>query len=142
MNLSQAMLFHAILSWPSYISTNLQPFIVKHTIDLHNMILNESRLSLLEIFMGLKSSFNFNKFYTFGSPVFVLELTLQQEHKISCQKLCSKLGVCVGKSHKYAGNISLVLDPLTSFVSPQFHLVHDDEFTSLLSKRIDILPLD
>jgi len=90
--------------------------------------------------MSLKSSFDFNIFYTFGSPVFVLESTLQQVHKISRWKPRSKLGVYVGKSHEHAGNITLVLDPLTSFVLPQFHLVHDDEFLSVISKCIDILP--
>ena len=38
--------------------------------------------------------------------------------------------------------MSLILDPSTSFVSPQFHVVHDDDFTSVLRKRVDILPPD
>ena len=34
------------------------------------------------------------------------------------------------------------MDPITNFVSPQFHTVHDDNFTSVLRKRVDILPPD
>ena len=35
-----------------------------------------------------------------------------------------------------------MLDPSINFISPQFHLVHDDDFASVVRKRIDILPPD
>ena len=141
-NLARTMLFHAMLSWSTHVTTHLWPFAIKHAIDLHNATPNNSGLSPMELFTGLKSSFDFSKFHTFGSPAYVLEPTLQSGHKIPRWNPRSKLGVYLGKSAEHAGNVSLILDPSTSYVSPQFHVVHDDDFTSVLRKRVDILPPD
>ena len=45
------------------------------------------------------------------------------------------------KSVQHAGNVSLVLNLSTGHVSPQFHVVFDDWFTSANSTRLDD-PLD
>ena len=37
------------------------------------------------------------------------------------------------------GNVSLILNPNTNVFSAQLYIVYDDEFTSVLRKRIDIL---
>ena len=52
----------------------------------------------------------------------------------------SKIGVCLGKSSERAGNVSLMLDPKIMFFLPQFYLAHDDDFTSVRPKRIEMLP--
>ena len=87
----------------------------------------------MEIFTGFKSTFDFSKFHTFGSPAYVLVPILQTGNKIPRSDPRSKLGVCLGKNTEHIGNDSLTLDPITGFVSPQF------DFTSILRKRIDIL---
>ena len=141
-NLARTMLFHAMISWSTHVSTNLWPFAIKHAIDLHNATPGNSGLSPIEIFTGLKTSFDFTKFHTFGSPAYVLEPTLQAGHKLPRWNPRSKVGVHLGKSSEHAGNVSLILDPTTNFASAQFHIVHDDDFTSVLRKRTDILPPD
>ena len=92
------------------------------------------------MFTGFKSSFDHAKFHTFGSLAYVLEPVLQSWNKITRWNPRSKVGACVGKSSEHAGNMSLIFDPITNFVSPQFHIVHDDEFTSALRNRIYLLP--
>ena len=118
---------------------NLQPFAIKYAIDLHNTTPKENGLSLLEVFSGYKSSFDFSKFYTFTSPKYILELILQSENKIPCWNSHLKLGIYLGKSVEYARNVSLILDLISNFVSPPFHKVHDDNFTLFLHKRVHIL---
>ena len=81
-NLARTMLFHAMISWPQHITTNLWPFAIKHAVDSHNATPGVSGLSPLEFFSGLKSSFDFTKFHTFGSPTFILEPTSQAGNKI------------------------------------------------------------
>ena len=82
------------------------------------------------------------KFHIFGSPTYVLELTLQSGNKIPWWNSHSKLGIYLGKSSEHAGNVSLILDLITNYVSPQFHTVYDDNFTSVLRQRVNILPPD
>ena len=35
-NLARAMLFHAMISWPSHVNANLWPHAIKNAIDFHN----------------------------------------------------------------------------------------------------------
>jgi len=41
----------------------------------------------------------------------------------------SRLGVYLGHSPCHAGSVTLVLNPKTMYVSPQFHVVIDDKFS-------------
>ena len=46
----------------------------------------------------------------------------------------------LGKSRNHASNASLVYDPNENFISPQFHLVHDDEFHTVIRSNPNTLP--
>ena len=46
----------------------------------------------------------------------------------------------IGKSKNHAANVSLVYDPNTNCISPQFHLVHDNEFHTVTSSSSNTLP--
>ena len=45
----------------------------------------------------------------------------------------SHLGICLYHSPTHAGNIILVLNPKTGLVFPQFHIVFDNEFSTVSS---------
>ena len=70
----------------------------------------------------------------------MLEPTLQSGSKTPRWNPRSKLGMCLGKSAEHAGDVSLILDLSINFASPQFHVAHDDDFASVLRKRVGILP--
>ena len=70
--------------------------------------------------------------HTFGCPVFVLDHRLQGSVAGPPKwDPRSRLGVFVGRSPFHAGSVALVLNPRTGLVSPQYHLVFDDEFTTI-----------
>ncbi|KAL7447818.1 hypothetical protein ACHAXS_000095, partial [Conticribra weissflogii] len=52
----------------------------------------------------------------------------------------ARLGIYVGCSPNHAGNVALVLNPKTGLVSPQFHVVFDDEFTTVPHLRKGTVP--
>ena len=41
------------------------------------------------------------------------------------------MGIYVGRSPFHAGSVALVLNPRTGHVSPQYHVVFDDDFTTV-----------
>jgi hypothetical protein len=41
------------------------------------------------------------------------------------------MGIYVGRSPLHADNVSLTLNPKTGHISPQFHVVYDDDFTTV-----------
>ena len=52
----------------------------------------------------------------------------------------SRLGIYVGHSPFHAGSVALVLNPTTGLVSPQYHLVFDDDFTTVPFLRLGTEP--
>ncbi len=50
------------------------------------------------------------------------------------------MGIYVGRSQHHAGNVALVLNPKTGLVSPQFHVVFDDDFTTVPHLRKGTVP--
>ena len=52
----------------------------------------------------------------------------------------SKPAVFLEKSRQHASNASLAYDPSTHHMSPQFHLVHDDEFQTVNRSNSNNLP--
>ena len=52
----------------------------------------------------------------------------------------SRLGIYVGNSPAHAVTVALVLNPRTGHVLPQFHIVFDDLFTTILFMKKSQLP--
>jgi len=78
--------------WPDVVTIDLWPFALRMAADMHNATPGPSGLSPEEIFTRQKGRPDqLLDFHTFGCPVFVLDPSLQQGHKIpkwqprSCQ---------------------------------------------------------
>jgi hypothetical protein len=138
---AQTMLLHAICHWPDAISEEFWPFALKLAVDIHNYTPGDSGLSPDEIFSGIKSTRNrFRDFHPFGCPVFVLEASLQDGHLIPKWKPRSRMAVYLGNSPNHATTVPLVLNLSTGLVSPQYHLVFDDHFSTTNCLHTDKLP--
>jgi hypothetical protein len=73
-----------------------------------------------------------SNFHTFGSPCYILDARLQSGLKtIPKWKPCAQMSIYVGRSPLHASNVSLVLNPWTGHILPQFHVVYDDDFTTV-----------
>jgi hypothetical protein len=74
-----------------------------------------------------------NNFHFFGSPCFVLEPALADGNPHpKWQEWCYH-GVYIGHSPKHTSTIAIVYNPTTGLISPAFHVVLDDKFTSILN---------
>jgi hypothetical protein len=137
---ARTMLIHAMLCWPDIITEDLWPFAVQLAVDLHNMTPTSTGLSPMEVFTGAKKSFDPSSCHTFGCPIYVLEPTLRQNHKIPRWKPRSRVGIYLGFSPNHASSVPLVLSTTTGLVSPQYHVVFDDNFTTTTSFKENQVP--
>ena len=84
---------------------------------------------------------NLKEYHPFGCLVFVLDLRLQGgqigPHKWEPR---SRVGIYLGHSPMHYGSVALVLNPQTGNVSPQYHTVFDDNFTTVQHMRDGTLP--
>ena len=68
--------------------------------------------------------------HTWGCPVYILEAKTAQG-KMPKWEPRSRLGIYLGNSPCHAGSVALVLNPKTLNISPQYHVVFDDHFSTI-----------
>ncbi len=131
---SQTLLLHMKQMLPEYVSTILWPFALKCCKDcLNNLVHCADNQKPYKLLAGLESSkIIMSKFHTFGCPCHVLDHWLQSGYgAIPKWESCPWMGIYVGCSPSHASNVALILNPRTGHVSPQLHVVFDDDFTTV-----------
>jgi hypothetical protein len=85
-----------------------------------------------ELWTGLKcNSSPLTRAHTWGCPVYVLDPKLQDGKKIPKWKSRARQGIFVGFSPFHSTSVPLVLNPKTQHISPQFHVIFDDDFSTV-----------
>jgi len=80
-------------------------------------------------------------FHPFGCPAYVLDARLQGGvSKVPRWEPRSRLGVYLGHSPHHAGSVALILNLTTGHVSPQYHVIFDDDFTTIEHLRSGTVP--
>ena len=75
-------------------------------------------------------------YHTFGCPVYILDSRLQTNPKgVPKWEPRSRLGIYAGHSPSHAGSVALVLNPKTGLMSPQYHVIYDDQFSTFHHMR-------
>jgi hypothetical protein len=135
---TRTMLLFAMNKWPDMLSTSLWPYGLRMSSDAENSTpqIREDQ-SPLEMFTRVKVRPKLKHFHTFGCPTYILDNNLAAGKSIPKWKFRSRLGVYLGPSPNHAKTVSLVLNPRTGHVSPQFHLKHDDFFETISGKSTD-----
>ena len=128
---ARTLLLHAKRHWPEAIGTILWPFALKAFEDRRNhWRLDDKGRSPIQKFSNVYSTPDIKNWYTFGCPVFVLE-EKAANGVIPKWNPRSRVGIYLGHSPCHAGSVALVLNPKTLHVSPQYHVVFDDNFTTV-----------
>ena len=114
---------HAKRIWLKVINATLWPYALLATAKRHKKLsLDENSDSSLEKFSGTKEEIMSIGWHTWGCPIFVLAEEYQKRVGVR---------VYLGYSPVHVGNVALVLNLLTGHVGPQYHVVFDDEFTTV-----------
>ena len=141
---SRTILLHAQRHWPEYITTMMWPFALLAAADrMNNLHIDMDGLTPEMKFSkatGMKT--RLNEFHTFGCPVYILDARLQSAGGPGPPKWDprARLGIYVGHSPIHAGSVALVLNPKTGLVSPQYHVVFDDDFSTVPNLRANTVP--
>jgi len=132
--LARAMMLHATLMWPDSANLELWPFAMDHAVYLYNhMPRPDTFKAPIELFS--KTAFSdythLHRLHVFGCPVYVLDPKLQDEKKLPKWNPRSRRGQFLGYSPDHATTVGRILNLKTGFVSPQYHVIYDDKFTSV-----------
>ena len=133
LSISRAMLFHYAIHWPEVAQIQLWPLAVLHATYLHNHLPRpEIGLSPLELFSRVRQRpTNLTKLHVWGAPAYVLDKAIADGKSLPRWRPRSGRFVHVGISPDHRGMIPLVMNLDTGKITPQFHVVLDDHFTTV-----------
>jgi hypothetical protein len=135
---ARTMLLYAVHKWPSQTNLSLWPYALRTATEVANITPTKTGApSPLETFTGVPIRPQLRHYHTFGSPVYCLDKDLQAGKSVPKWQARSRLGIYLGPSPNHARSVSLVLNPTTGHVSPQFHLRHDDFFETVTGRATD-----
>ena len=131
---ARTMMLHAIIMWPEEANTELWPMAMDQAVFIWNHLpRQDSRLAPAEVLSGriFQNYDHLQRLHVFGSPCFVLDPKLQDGKSLPKWKRRARQGQYLGVSKEHASNVANILNPTTDSISPQFHVVHDDLFTTV-----------
>jgi hypothetical protein len=135
---ARAMLINAAIHWPDMSDRmlSLWPYAMDQAVFLwNNLPSQDNGMAPLEIFSQQKTANDYEhlrRAHTFGCPVFVLDPKLQSTGgKVPKWSPRSKRGMFLGISLDHATSIGRILNLITGSITPQFHVVYDDFFTTV-----------
>lgn len=137
---ARAMMMHQLIHWPEEFDPALWPFAMEHAVYIwNNMPKQRSGLTPAELFSGMKSPQNdaMTRARVWGCPVFVLDPKLQDGKKIPKWTKRSRQGMYLGASPEHSSTVGRVLNTITGYISPQYHVVYDELFQTVHGKLTD-----
>ena len=81
-------------------------------------------------FSGFETRVDLKNYHPFGSPVYVLNNSLQARKSHNKWIDRSRVGIFLQYSQNHSSSVPLVLNTASGNVSPQFHCIYDDEFAT------------
>ena len=139
-NCACSQLIHAMHHWPDVITAELWPYPIKMVVDVHNNSPSNHDLSPVKLFTGAKRQANLNLMHLFGCLAFILDKNIYNGGHTPKWDPRSEGGVYLGLSPDHTSNVGLIFNPKTRHVSPQYHVIYDDDFTSVIHQSAPTWP--
>ena len=118
--------------WPMAIDLSLWPYALRAATQYHNQLRTDtSGKSPIEKFANVQVGTNMHHMHTFGCPVYALNNALASGNSLPKWSPRARLGINIGPSPRHARSVTLVLNPSTGLVSPQYHVKFDEFFESV-----------
>jgi hypothetical protein len=132
---ARANMLHAAFHWTEHANIKLWPQAVDYAVWVFNRLPSvETGLSPNELWSNTRSTSNdLRRTHPFGCPVFVLDPVLQDGNKLPKWNARARRGMFVGFSPHHSSLVPLILNISTGKITPQYHVVFDDKFQTVVS---------
>ena len=130
------MFIHVKHRWPEVVQPCLCPLALKQAeFNLNNLRLSKSGKLRSENFSAMHNKIDIRHCHTFGFLVCVIDARLQGAGFIPKWDKRVRVGAYVRRSPIHAGNVSLILNLSMGHVSPQFHVLFDENNSTVPSLK-------
>ena len=132
--MARSMMLHSSLRWKQGVDSSLWPMAVDYAVHIYNHLPGSNGQCPADLFTGaLIPRHQLKNIHVWGCPVYVLDPKLQQGKKLPRWEPRSRQGVFVGYSPVHSSDVPLVLNLQSGSISPQYHVVFDDSFSTVQS---------
>ena len=131
-------MLHSHIHWPEEKDDQLWPMALSHAAHLYKHTPNERNgIAPIQVFSKTVSDGQqLRNLHTWGCPTYVLEPKLTEAGgKIPKWKPRSRRAQHMGVSPVHAETLSLVHNLKTGYISPQCHVVFDDDFETVYASE-------
>lgn len=138
---ARAMLMHMVIHWPDCSDLALWPFALNYSVFIWNHLpKQESGLCPEEIFTSTRIDVAniLSRIKVWGCPTYVLDPTLQDGKKLPKWHPRSRRGQFLGFSNQHSSTVGLVLNLRTGHISPQYHVVYDELYSTVTTTEYDL----
>ena len=144
MSIARTMMLHAAIHWPAMADSSLWPMAVQYATYLYNNVPDPTTgISPNDLFTRTRFDHHrFHDVHVWGCPVYILDKKISDGNKLPRWKPRSHRGVFMGLSPLHASSVPLVLNPETGAITPQYHVVFDDQFSSVAVAPEDLPNLE
>ena len=138
-SMARTMMLHAKMRWPKAVTTKLWPMALKHAQHLINHLPDTNNVCPMDLILKTTVPRQaLMNMHVWGCPSFVLDPKLQDGGHIPKFEPRARQGLNLGWSPNHASTVPLILNLTTGNVSPQFHVVFDDWFTTVDSSELSL----
>ena len=132
-SIARTMMMHAAIHWPEVSDPSLWPMAVKYAAHVYNRVPNvDSGVCPLDLFTRQRwKQMQLHDLHVWGCPVYVLDKRIADGIKIPKWAPRSNRYIYMGVSEKHSSSVPLVLNPESGVISPQFHVVIDEWFSTI-----------
>jgi hypothetical protein len=142
-NMARSLILHASAHWKDGIDSSLWPMAVTYATHLYNHLPNAQGLCPADLFTGSTvPRHRLKDIHVWGCPIYILDPQLQAGQKLPRWEPRSRRGVFMGFSNLHSSEVPLVLNLETGSITPQFHVVFDDLFSTVSSVERENEPPD
>jgi hypothetical protein len=130
--------------WPQMVDQMFWPFAIKEVAERMNSlhIDTEGHTPESKIYGVNIENIPVKIFHTMFCPCYILDSRLHNAGSVGPPKWEPRSNICVHLGHSpfHAGSVALVCNPSTGHVSPQYHVVFDDDFTTVPDMEAGTIP--
>ena len=132
---ARANMIHSAFHWPEFATVKLWPQALDYAVWVFNRLPSSTTgLSPNELWSQSRDySHDLRRAHVFGCPVYVLDPKLQDGGKLPKWSPRARRGMFVGYSKQHSSLVPLGLNITTGKITPQFHVVFDDKFETVVS---------
>jgi len=129
-----------MINWPEIVQESFWPYTIQLAININSCTPTAPGLSPTEILSGVNNHVNLLHNRPYGCPVFVLEPSLWQNHKIPKWKPRSRVGLYIENAPDHPSSLPLVYSTTIGLVSPPFTIVFNDMFSTVTCLHTNRIP--